>query len=235
MLTKKKVQTTVALVIGILILANLISNRFFLRLDFTADQRYSLSDATEDILASLDEPVTITAYFSENLPPNVEQVRKDFRDLLVEYVNKSGGQIVYEFVNPSEDQETEMKAQQNGISPIMINVRERDQVKQQRAYLGAVIQLGENKEVIPFIQPGAAMEYALSTNIKKLSITNKPKVALLSGHGEPGLAAMQQLATSLSVMYDVSEIQFSDTSGVPQEYNTLVIIAPKGYNSPVSF
>jgi len=28
--------------------------------------------------------------------------------------------------------------------------------------------MGDRKEVIPFIQPGAAMEYALSTNIKKL-------------------------------------------------------------------
>ncbi len=227
MLTRKKVQTTVLLIFGIIILVNIISDRFFFRLDFTADQRYSLSDATLDILTTLNEPVTITAYFSEDLPPDIEKVRSDFRDLLVEYSNYSGGQVVYEFVNPSENQESEMKARQNGVSPIMINVRERDKMKQQRAYLGAVIQLGENKEVIPLIQPGAAMEYALSSNIKKLAVSEKPKVAILQGNGEPSLAALQQLNGLLSVMYSVETIEFSDTSGVPIQYNTLAVIASK--------
>ena len=117
MLTRKKVQTSVILVIGILLLVNLIASRFFFRLDYTEDQIYSLSKATKDILANLNEPITITAYFSENLPPDIEKVRQDFRDMLVEYSSYSGGQIVYEFINPSENQETEMKAQQSGVQP----------------------------------------------------------------------------------------------------------------------
>ncbi len=137
MLTKKKVQTSILLVLGILLLINLLASRFFFRLDFTEDQRYSLSDATKNILTNLNEPVTITAYFSQDLPPDIDKVRQDFRELLVEYASNSDGQIVYEFVNPGENDEAEMKAQQNGIQPIMINVRERDQMKQQRAYLGA--------------------------------------------------------------------------------------------------
>ena len=227
MLTRKKVQTSILLVIGILLLVNLIASRFFFRLDYTEDQIYSLSKATKDILANLNEPITITAYFSENLPPDIEKVRQDFRDMLVEYASYSGGQIVYEFINPSENQETEMKAQQSGVQPIMINVRERDQMKQQRAYLGAVLQMGDKKEVIPFIQPGSAMEYALSTNIKKLSVKDKPAIALLQGHGEPGLSALQQLNEQLSILYSVEPLTFSDTSGVPLKYKTLVVIAPK--------
>ena len=193
MLTRKKVRTSILLVLGILLLVNLIASRFFFRLDYTADQRYTLSNATKDILNQLGEPVTISAYFSEDLPPNVEQVRQDFRDMLIEYSSNSDGLIVYEFINPSENQESEMKAQQSGIQPIMINVRERDQMKQQRAYLGALVQMGDRKEVIPFIQPGAAMEYALSTNIKKLSVKDKPTIALLQGHGEASLSTIPQL------------------------------------------
>lgn len=227
MLTRKKVQNSVILVFGILILLNIIASRFFFRIDYTEDQRYSLSNATKNILVSLDEPITITAYFSEDLPPNILKVRQDFRDILVEYASYSNGQIVYEFVNPSESEETELKAQQSGIQPIMINVRERDQVKQQRAYLGAIIQIGDKKEVIPFIQPGAAMEYTLSTNIKKLSVKNKPQIAFLQGNGEPSLGAMQQLNNQLSVLYDVGTVNFSDTAGIPLQYKTLVVVAPK--------
>lgn len=227
MLTRKKVQNSVLLFFGIFLLINIIASRFFFRLDYTADQRYSLSNATKNILSSLQEPITITAYFSEDLPPDIEKVRQDFRDLLVEYASYSNGQIVYEFVNPGESQETEMEAQQNGISPIMINVREKDQMKQQKAYLGALIQMGGKKEPIPFIQPGAAMEYALSSNIKKLSVTQKPKIALLQGNGEPGLSALSQLHEKLSIMYDIEPVTWNDTSGIPIQYKTLAIIAPK--------
>lgn len=227
MLTRKKLQTTILLVIGILLLVNFLADRYYLRLDYTADQSYSLSGATKNILTGLNEPVTISAYFSEDLPPDIARVKQDFRDLLIEYSSYSDGMIVYEFINPSESEESEIQAQQKGIQPIMINVRERDQVKQQRAYLGALIQIGDRKEVIPFMQPGAAMEFALSTAIKKISILTKPKLAYLQGNGEPGMNAVPQLNQQLSVLYDVEMIQFSDTSGIPIQYKTLVIVAPK--------
>lgn len=226
MLTKRKVQTTLFLVFTILILVNIISTRYFFRLDLTEDQRYTLSKATKDILQNLNEPVTVTAYFSENLPPDIEKVRQDFRDLLVEYSNISKGQVVYEFLSPDKDQETEIKAQQSGISPIMINVREKNELKQQKAYLGALLQLGENKETIPFIQPGAAMEYALSSAIKKISVKDKPVIGLLQGNGEPSLEAIQQLRLQLNVMYELKTVNFTDTTGVPNEISTLTIIAP---------
>ncbi len=227
MLTRKKIQTSILLVMGIIVLLNIIASKFFFRLDYTEDQRYSLSTATKNILSGLNDPITISAYFSEDLPPDIEKVRQDFRDILVEYASYTDGLIVYEFINPSETQESEIKAQQSGIQPIMINVRERDQMKQQRAYLGALIQMGERREVIPFIQPGAAMEYALSTNIKKLSVLDKPQIALLQGHGESGLSSIPQLNNQLSILYSLQTIEFSDTLGVPFQYKTLVVIAPK--------
>ncbi len=89
-----------------------------------------------------------------------------------------------------------------------------------------LVQMGDRKEVIPFIQPGAAMEYALSTNIKKLSVKDKPAIALLQGHGEASLSAIPQLYNQLSILYSVESLEFSDTMGVPFQYKTLVVIAP---------
>ncbi len=227
MLTRKKVQMSILMVVGIVVLVNLLSSRFFLRLDFTADQRYSLSEATKNILDELEDPVTITAYFTEDLPAEVEKVKADFRDLLIEYNNRSDGQVVFEFVDPSEDQESEVKAQQAGVQPLMINVREKDQMKQQKVYLGALLQLGDKREVIPVIQPGAAMEFALSSSIKKISVTNKPKVGILQGYGQPPLDAVAQLKAQLDVLYDVVEVQINDTANIPSDVNTLLEIAPK--------
>ncbi len=235
MVTKQKIITSLLLLAGILIVLNFLANKFFVRLDFTEGGQYTLSGATKNILKSLDEPVTVTAYFSENLPPDVAKVKSDFKDLLTEYNSVSGGKIAYQFINPNEDQQKEMEAQQNGIRPVVINVRERDQMKQQKAYLGAVLQYGEKKEVIPLVQPGSAMEYDLSSNIKKMTLNEKTQVGFLQGNGEPSMQAIPQLAQQLSVMYDVKPINLNDSTNIPANLKTLVIIAPKDTIPPEVF
>ncbi len=232
MLTRKKVLYSILLIFGIIVLLNIVSDNFFVRLDFTQGHQYTLSKATKDILHSLDAPVTVTAYFSENLPPDIAQVRNDFKDMLIEYNDASGGKVVYDFVNPNKNQESEMKAQQAGIQPVMINVRERDQMKQQRAYLGATLTYEGRKEIIPLIQPGSAMEYALSSNIKKLSVKDKPKIAFLQGNGEPALSDLQQLTQQLSVLYDINTVTLTDSTTIPGDYKTLIIIAPQDTIKP---
>ena len=158
----KKLNTSIILFIAIIVFANLVSEQYYFRIDLTEDKQYSLSNATKNILKDLVEPVTVKAYFSANLPPNVAQARKDLEEYLVEYSRLSDNNLVYRFIDPNKDEETEMKAMQAGIRPVMINVREKDQMKQQKAYLGAIIEVGDQKEVIPFIEPGSALEYALS-------------------------------------------------------------------------
>ncbi|MEO0556137.1 MAG: Gldg family protein [Bacteroidota bacterium] len=227
MRTKKSFYTSVILIIGILLLVNFISSDYFVRIDLTENKRFTLSQATEDILEDLLEPVTVKAYFSENLPPNIAQTRQDFQDLLIEYSSLSGGNLVYEFINPNENPEVEQEAAQAGVSPVMINVREKDQVKQQKAFMGAMIQMGEQQDVIPFMQPGEAMEYALTTSIKKLAVVDKPTVGLVQGHGEPTTFDMQQAGQALSVLYNFENITLTDTTEIPLRVNTLAVIAPK--------
>ena len=227
MRTKKSYYNSIFLVIGILLLLNILSNDYFMRLDFTEDRRYTLSQATEDIVENLLEPVTVKAYFSENLPPNVAQTRLDFKDLLLEYANLSGGSLVYEFINPNETPEKEQEAAQSGITPVMINVREKDQMKQQKAFLGAVIEMGEQQDVIPFMQPGEPMEYALTSSIKKLSVTDKPSIGLIQGHGQPSVADMQQAAQQLNILYNFEDFTLTDTTAIPSNYKAIALVAPK--------
>jgi ABC-type uncharacterized transport system involved in gliding motility auxiliary subunit len=129
---KKSILSQLLLIIVVLILINVLSTRFFVRLDFTGDKIYTLSKATKDILHSLNEPVTVTAYFTRGSQPEIEKARKDFQDLLIEYSNISKGMVNYEFLNPNEDQQLEQEVMQSGIQPLVLNVREKDQVKQQR-------------------------------------------------------------------------------------------------------
>ena len=121
----------------------------------------------------------------------------------------------------------ETEAAQAGVQPVMINVREKDQMKQQKAYLGAMLQMGDKSDAIPFMQPGAAMEYALSSSIKKLSVGDKPSIGILQGHGEPSIQAIQQVQNSLSILYNVVPVTLNETDPIPDDIHTLVVIDPK--------
>jgi gliding-associated putative ABC transporter substrate-binding component GldG len=212
---------------AVFILANLLSVRFFFRWDVTQEKEYTLSRSTLQILKGLESPVTVKAYFSENMPPDIARVKRDFKDLLIEYSRRSKGKVVYSFINPNESTEKETEAMQSGIQPVVINVRDKDQMKQQKAYLGAQIQLGDKKEAIPFMQPGAPMEFALSSTIKKLSVKNKPVIALLQGHGEAGIKDLQQAAAGLQVLNDIEEYEINDTLPIPDRFATVAIINPQ--------
>lgn len=225
MLTRSSLRFKILLALGILIVANILLSKFFFRLDFTGDKRYTLSGATKNILSNLQEPITVTAYFSEELPPPIRQVKQDFKDMLVEYANRSGGNVVYEFINPNKNDSIEQRVMQEGISPQVISVRERDNIKQQRAYLGAKLQYAGKTEIIPIIQPGAAMEYGLSSKIKKLSGVNKPIVGFVTGQQEETPATMVQAAEEMKVLYDVQNASLADTA--LSRFKTLIIVQPK--------
>jgi gliding-associated putative ABC transporter substrate-binding component GldG len=233
MIKSAKISTTIILMLALVIVVNILSENYNFRIDLTEGKEFTLSKATKDILKNLDKPVTITAYFSKDLPPNIGNISGNLRDMLVEYGSRSNGMVVYKFVNPNENEATEREAVQNGIQPVMINVRDKDQIKQQKAYLGAMVSMGNAKENIPFIQPGSAMEYALSTAIKKLSVVSKPSIAIIQGHGEPDISDIMQVYKELSILYDVQPLKLTDTTVIPEKYKTIAIVRPTDTIPPV--
>ncbi len=218
-----------------LILLNLASYYWFFRIDFTADKNFTLSKATIDILKNLKENITITAYFSEDLPTQLIKSKNDFKDLLVEYKNYSKGKVSFSFINPNENEAQEGLAQTEGIKPVMVNVSERDQVQQLRAYMGASLKVNTQKEAIPMIQPGESAEYALTTAIKKLTNKKKPRVAFLQGHGEYPSSTLAQVVQQISVSDSIEDYTITDTAEVPSFYKALIIVDPKDSIPPAHF
>ncbi len=215
------------LLIGILVLINMLADRQILRLDLTDDKRYTLSDASKEIARNLDDPITITAYFSKNLPPQLERGKREFRNFLEEFRAHSGGFLEFRFIDPAESEDAEIRAQQAGVSPVLIDVRERDQISQQRAYLGAVFNFGEETEILPVIEPGTAMEYNIANAIKRLTSISRHTVGVLQGHGQPPVAGILQLTNALAQQYEVTEAFDIQEDGVPPNIDLLLIVAPR--------
>jgi gliding-associated putative ABC transporter substrate-binding component GldG len=223
---KRNVVIKILFISATLIVVNLISYRFFVRFDFTADKSFTLSNASRYLLKDLDSNLIIKAYFSEDLPTQLLKSREDFKHLLSEYKNYSRGKLSFEFINPNKNEQQEKNAQAQGVQPVIVNVSERDQVKQLRAYMGATIETPGRKESISMIRPGESAEFPLTMAIKRLTSDNKQKIAFLQGHGEYPSSACQQLYEQLAVSYQIEDYSISDSAEIPADYRTLIMFNP---------
>ena len=223
---KKESFIQILLVAGILITINYLFSGMFFQLDLTQNHQYTLSQPSKNIAKSIKDPITVTAYFSNQLPPQLASVQKQFKDLLEEFRKYSGNNIEYKFIDPSKNKMTERQAEQNGVQPVMIDVRKRDQMSQKKAYLGATFKYEGKSQVLPVIQPGMPLEYNIASTIKKLITKKKPKIGLLAGNGELTRENMPELMHELDQEYDVENVTGLDTTAVPADINVLMIIRP---------
>ena len=178
--TNKQVATTNLLIfIAIVIVINLISLNVFFRLDFSKGKIYSLSPASKSAIRQLEDRIIVRAYFTQDLPPDLANVRRYTRDLLEEYRTYSGGNFRYEFINPNDDK-LRMEAQQSGVPPVNVNVRERDRVEVRQAFLGLVLHYGDKTEAIPLVQETRGLEYEITKAIINIASLGIPRVAFFS-------------------------------------------------------
>ena len=75
-----------AFLIVSLILINLASGYLSMRIDLTADKRYTLSSGTEEIIGQLDDVVYIRVYLDGDLPAGFRRMRNATRELLDEFL-----------------------------------------------------------------------------------------------------------------------------------------------------
>ncbi|HLM48654.1 MAG TPA: GldG family protein, partial [Myxococcaceae bacterium] len=99
-----------AALVGCLVLINILGLRAFGRFDATRDSLYTLSKASQDTLAGLEDPVTVTAYFTDELPPPYSSNARYVRDLLEEFRAASKGRLSFEFLDPMSQETAEDQA-----------------------------------------------------------------------------------------------------------------------------
>ncbi|MDP3152982.1 MAG: GldG family protein [Archangium sp.] len=244
-------------VIGSLVIINLMGLRFFGRLDVTRDGTFTLAGASRQTLAALDEPVTVTAYFTENLPAPYASNARYVRDLLEELRAASKGQVAFEFIDPAgqeteKDKETRREVKQDifgrrfreptsvekeltsaGVQPVELRVIEDDQQQTRRAYMGLVIKHKEQKEVIPVVKSVEGLEYDLTTLIRKLARTRTPVIGVLQGHEGPSLQEkLQILQAAFAQTYELRPVELGQKDRFDGSLDALFVIGPKTALSP---
>jgi len=213
-------------VVGAIVLVNLIGTRFFGRVDLTESKIYTLSQPSRDLVKSLPDFLTVKAFISSDLPPEIKTVSRYLRDMVDEYRTSSNGKFRWEAIDPGSDKTLEQEAGRCKVDKIQIQVLRGTKFEMGAYYLGLCFQYGDKIESIPQISRAEGLEFEVSSLIKKLTVKKK-KIAFTTGHGESdtnqGFRALKQV---LEQEYDTTTVNPSSAE-IGADVDALVIGGPK--------
>ncbi len=121
------------------------------RVDLTEGRLYTLSDATRNYLAQLQEPLLIRGYFSAAPHPMLAPLVPQLRDLLREYAVAGGSRVHVEFVDPHDDPKVEAEANSRyDIRPVPFQVAGKYQASVVNSYFDVLVAYGDQYQVLNF-------------------------------------------------------------------------------------
>lgn len=202
------------------------------RADLTENNLYTLSQGTRNILAGLDEPVTLRLFLSDGIAstaPAVATYAQRVEDLLREYERYAAGGVKLEIIDPEPFSPEEDEAQRHGLRPIPMNDGG------DPLYFGLVgTNSVDDTEVIRFFSPQREklLEYDLTRLIYQLDRIEPPVVGLVSSlplKAPPriGQAGRQSwlIVDQIEKLFEVRNIDPA-AADIPGEVDVLMVAHP---------
>jgi ABC-2 type transport system permease protein len=230
--------------------------------DLTQHRLYTLSEGTRNILGKVNQPIRLTLYYSRTAArKGPEQIRfwnnyyLYVRDLLDEFVDRAGGKLTLEVVDPRPFSDEEEAALRD-------NVR-RFQLSPDEAFffgLVASTELGKS-EALPFFEPDRQefVEYDVAKLLVSLMQRKQRTIGVIAGISLLGtdqspymmqMLRMQgrqpespwTLVEHLRKQYEVRKIDVAGTApdapkepAIPGDIDFLLIVHPKGLDEKTRF
>lgn len=231
--------------LGCVFFGAIIVNNTYLQtvnVDLTSEKIYSLSKGSEQIAASVKEPITLYLFFSESTSNGMTVIR-DYKvrveSLLKEYERLSKGKVRLQVIDPQPFSEAEDRAASFGLTAASTGVG------QDTIYFGlAATNSLDDAMVIGFFDPQkeALLEYEISSLIYQLNDPEPIKLTIvsdlqltggqnpLSGQISPPNMMYQQL----DEIFDLSIISASEDS-LPDNTQILLLWHPQNINESLLF
>lgn len=214
--------------VALAILSALAGGQLRGRLDLTPGRLYTLSQPTRDLVAGLDDLVTIKFFRSDDLPPEYAPLRRDIEDVLRDFDSAGGVNVNLVQLGPDGDPEALDEARTLGIPAAEFNVIG-DQERSTRAgYLGIALQYAGETDLIPLVQQTSNLEYRLASMIRSLTAQERSIVGVVQGHGELSPSTEMTFgAGAMNEEYTVQPLTLDPTmTAVPDSIDILVVPGP---------
>ncbi len=237
------------LVIGGIVLLNFLASFFFFRLDLTEEKRYSLSDATKNLLENLAEKdsadVFVKVYLGgDELPAGFERLKRAVNETLEEFKVYGGTNIDYKFINPNAEADTKKREEfyvelaKKGMNPTRVVDTKNGRQVENIIFPYALVSVA-GKEIPVLLLKGTQgktaeeklnqsyenVEYELGTAIRKLTLRERKKIGLLAEFTKLKPLNFSDLIASLQERYDLYIID-SKTSPSFQGLDALILPKP---------
>lgn len=235
--TRKTYGATALVALAVLFIGVTILITFVLRgarIDLTESKLYSLAPGTQRIVSSLEEPVNLYFFFSQDASAQSPQLRayaQRVRELLEEMSQRSKGKLRLTVVDPKPFSEDEDRAAELGLTAVPLTPGG------DAIYFGlAGTNSTDGRETIGLFQPDKEefLEYDVASLVYRLSNAKRATVGLLSGlpvdasfdqmsgQMRPGWASIAQLRELL----ELRTLQ-ADGADIPADIGVLMVVHPK--------
>lgn len=198
------------------------------RVDATAEQLFSLSSATEDVINQIesDRPIEIQAFLSPEVPSEYVDTRRNLVGLLRQFDQMGGANIEVRYVSVEEFSEEAEEAEHFGIQPVRLLSEVDGRRTEVEVYLGAVIISSYDKVVVPFFGKGLPIEYELTRSIRTVAQEDRLTVGILSTDANVMNTSQEwQIVTELKKQYDVETVS-ADAPIDPEKFDVLMAVIP---------
>ena len=141
----------------IILLLNVISQRFYSFLDLTEDKRFTLTSSTEKLLNEVDDVILIDILLEGELPSGYKRLRNRTEEVLKQFriVN---GRVEFTFRDPSAGTPKEANLvrenlAKDGIFPGTLILIEEDKKVNKSIYPYAIVKYGARRIPINLLEP----------------------------------------------------------------------------------
>jgi ABC-2 type transport system permease protein len=156
-----------------------ITNLFPARADLTAENLFSLSDATYETLEEVgDQQITVQAFVSPEVPREYSETRRQLLGLLREFDLRGGGNLEVRIVDVEPFSEEAEQARALGINPFRVQYEQDGKAEEAEVFLGAVVQSAGDSVEIQF-DKGIPIEYELTRSVRTVGKQGRLTVGVL--------------------------------------------------------
>ena len=216
----------ILLVIAAVIGLNVLANHFFFRIDLTEEKRFTINDATKNLLKNLEDEVYVKVYLTgKGIPAGFKRLENAVRETLDEFQIYGGTNIKYAFIDLNSEYKDEktrnekiVQLAQKGIPPTNAMATEDGKKTQSLIIPGAVITY-QDKEIATLLlksnsnksaspqeilnQSYEGVEYQLASAIKNITATQKKKIGIFVNYTRLPAVNQIDLINALKKNYEL--------------------------------
>ena len=232
----------IAVLIIALQLINWVSDYLFVRIDLTADKRYTLSAATETVLDEISDAIYMTIYLEGEFPLEFKKLQDETIQFLEE-LQSVNDNINFEFENPNNKREALIK---KGMIPSQLTVEEDGKLSEAIIFPYAEIQYKDKSTIVSLLpstvtvsqesQLQLAIEnlpYNFTDALAKVSASKPKSIAYITGNGELTDLYVYSFLSELTNKYQLAKFTLDSVANHPiqasqdlHQFDAIIIAKP---------